>query len=69
MSEHVDTQDCDQRRGPWRFAMPPMLTPMKRGRIDRTVQRTRLFHGLAEVRKTWHAGLRAMLAEAADVSL
>ena len=37
--------------------------PMRRGRVVELIERTRLLHGLPEVRKTWGAGLRALTAE------
>lgn len=37
--------------------------PMHRGHLAELVLRTRLNHGLSEVRKTWHTGLRALLDE------
>lgn len=39
------------------------VTPMIRGHIGDLIERTRLCHGLAEVRKTWGAGIKALLAE------
>lgn len=39
------------------------VTPLHRGHIGDVINRTRLNHGLAEVRKTWGTGLRALLAE------
>lgn len=41
----------------------PMVTLMERGHMAELIFRTRLEHGLAEVRKTWGAGLRALQAE------
>ena len=69
MSERIDTQACDRRRASWHFAMPPMLSPMHRGRFDAVLSRTRCLHGLAEVRKTWRTGLRALVAETSGVVL
>ncbi len=43
-----------------------MLLPMHRGNLDRAVQRMRLTQGLAAIRKTFGAGLRAVLAETGD---
>ena len=40
-----------------------MVTPMERGHLVELVLRTRLLHGLADVRKTWGACLRALQAE------
>lgn len=37
--------------------------PMQRGHVTELIERTRLFHGLPEVRKTWGAGLRALKTE------
>lgn len=36
---------------------------LERGHLHELIERTRLHHGLAEVRKTWGTGLRALLAE------
>lgn len=44
-------------------ARPAMCSPLDRGHIAALIARTRLLHGLGEVRKTWGAGLRALLAE------
>ena len=40
-----------------------IVTPLERGHLTELVLRTRLHHGLAEVRKTWGTGLRALLDE------
>lgn len=40
-----------------------IVTPMERGHLAELVLKTRLNHGLAEVRKTWGAGLKTLLAE------
>jgi hypothetical protein len=37
--------------------------PIDRGHITALIERTRNCHGLPEVRKTWGAGLRTLLAE------
>lgn len=42
-------------------------TPLQRGHIQDLVQRVRLHHGLAEVRRTWGCGLKEMLAEPAHM--
>lgn len=39
------------------------IGPMHRGHLAELVMRTRLNHGLDEVRKTWRTGLRALLDE------
>jgi hypothetical protein len=44
-------------------ARPAMCSPMERGHVAALIARTRLYHGLDEVRKTWGSGLRALLAE------
>lgn len=44
-------------------ARPAMCWPLERGHVAALIARTRLNHGLDEVRKTWGAGLRALLAE------
>ncbi|PKO30474.1 MAG: hypothetical protein CVU36_08645 [Betaproteobacteria bacterium HGW-Betaproteobacteria-9] len=41
----------------------PMVTLMERGHVAELILRTRMNHGLAEVRKTWGAGLRSLQAE------
>lgn len=38
-------------------------TPLHRGRIAEVIDRTRLFHGLLEVRKTWGVGIKALKSE------
>jgi len=40
-----------------------MVTLMERGHVAELILRTRMNHGLAEVRKTWGAGLRSLQAE------
>ena len=42
---------------------PPYCGPMLRGDIANLYERTRYTHGLAEVRRTWRTGLRALRAE------
>lgn len=39
------------------------VSPMNRGHIGDLIERTRVFHGRAEVRKTWGVGIKALLAE------
>ena len=39
------------------------VTPLHRGHISQLYMRTRLNHGLAEVKKTWGVGLKALQAE------
>jgi hypothetical protein len=65
MSNSVASPSCANRlRGDrWTLKVQPMLSPLMRGRMLEVVERTRLHHGLPEVRRTWGAGLRAMLAE------
>ena len=41
---------------------PRHFGPMYMGDLDRVVERTRMIHGPAEVKRTWGLGLRAMLA-------
>lgn len=48
-------------------ARPPALTPMQRGGLHRAIRRQRLAEGLPSIRKTFGAGLRAVLAEPAHV--
>ena len=64
MSNGASTQACDRRRGTYRLPTPPLMVPMHHGELAHVVERTRLTYGLAEVRRTWGCGLRAMLAEA-----
>lgn len=40
-----------------------IVTPLDRGHIGGLIERTRWQHGLAEVRKTWGVGIKALLAE------
>lgn len=40
-----------------------IVTPLDRGHMAEVVMRTRWQHGLAEVRKTWGVGIKALLAE------
>lgn len=39
------------------------VSPLDRGHIADVILRTRLHHGLDEVRKTWGVGIKALLAE------
>lgn len=48
-----------QRLGASRVEASPML----RGHIARLYERTRLWHGRAEVLRTWRAGIRALQGE------
>ena len=41
----------------------PTVSPLRRGHITELIERTRWMHGLAELRTTWRAGIRALLAE------
>jgi hypothetical protein len=59
--------DCHEGRKPLAVPHRALVSPMQRGRIHSLYTRTRLQHGLAEVRRTWGAGLRALLAEPAHV--
>ena len=63
MSNGVNTQDCDRRRGAWRLNCPPLMLPMNHGSLTHAIDRTRLVGGLPEVRRTWGCGLRAIQAE------
>lgn len=63
MSDGVSTQDCSRRRSAYRLPVPPLMMPMHRGQFDRVIERTRLACGLAEVRRIWGVGLRALQAE------
>ena len=44
-------------------SLKTQVTPLDRGHMADLVLRTRVFHGLAEVRKTWGVGIKALLAE------
>lgn len=66
MSNGVNTQSCDRRRGAYRLPCPPLMLPMNHGDLLRTVERSRLQRGLPEVRRTWGCGLRALQAELAQ---
>ena len=59
---------CESRwRGGARRTFPGMhFGPMWRGDLDRVIQRVRVERGVAEVRRTWGAGVRALKAEAAS---
>lgn len=46
---------------------PPLLSPMARGHLHRAIERQRLTQGLPSIRKTFGAGLRALLAEPAHL--
>lgn len=75
LSEHPTIQlDCSTRNRMYadpesreraqRFGMSrARFMPMDRGHIAGLIERTRWMHGLAEVRKTWRTGIRALLAE------
>ena len=43
--------------------------PVNRGDLDRLVRNVHLFHGAAEVRKTWGCSMRALRAEIATGAL
>lgn len=53
------TREQAQRLGHYRAH----VAPMARGHMAALITRTRLLHGLPEVRRTWGAGLRTLLAE------
>lgn len=42
---------------------PPLFQPLSRGGIRSVIERTRLLHGLAEVRRIWGQGLKSLLNE------
>lgn len=69
MSNGASTQRCDRRGGRYRLPHPPLMTPLQRGDLLAAVERTRLVGGLAEVRRTWGCGLRAIQAEARQYSI
>lgn len=66
----LSTVGCRDRRfrsdGPQRRFPDMHFGPMFRGDLDRLVARVRRVRGLAEVRRTWGAGLRALQAELRD---
>lgn len=66
----LTTVTCRTRRyrsdGPQRRFPGAHFGPMFRGDLDRLLERTRLEHGLPEVRRTWGAGMRALQAEFRD---
>lgn len=51
---------------PYRLT-PSHVGPMYRGELGAVLERVRRRHGLAGVRKTWGAGMRALSAEFAEV--
>lgn len=57
--------DCDDAiRGRMPYRLPPChFLPMSRGGMDRVLNRTRMEHGLQEVRRTWGAGYRSLQKE------
>lgn len=69
MSNGVSTQHCNRRSSGYRLPHPPLMTPLQRGDLLAAVERTRLVGGLAEVRRTWGCGLRAIQAEARQYSI
>jgi hypothetical protein len=54
------------RDGPRRTFPDSHFGPLFNGDIDLVLARTRCLHGLAEVRRTWGAGMRALKIEFAD---
>lgn len=67
---HVDCASSSEHTRPGLIATakrvgpaPLNSQPLMRGHIGRLIERTRRQHGLAEVRRTWRTGLRALLAE------
>lgn len=66
----VHCQSPSYRKDVPQRPLPPMhFCGMWRGDVDRLVQRVRREHGLAEVRRTWGAGLRALQVECKEFSL
>lgn len=65
ISNGVITPSCAEgRRGhSYGMAVPPMLTPLSRGRMQQLLERVRRTHGRQEVMRTWGAGMRALAAE------
>jgi hypothetical protein len=55
-------RDRVRHRPPVRV-MKQTFSPMHTGDMDRVLERTRLHHGLKEVRRTWGAGYRALVNE------
>ena len=67
---HVDCASSSEHTRPGLIATAKRLgtSPLhgqlqQRGHIARLIERTRRQHGLAEVKRTWRTGLRALLAE------
>lgn len=65
ISNGAVTPSCAARRRGDTFAMavPPLLTPLTRGRMQHLLQRVRTTHGRQEVQRTWGAGMRVLAAE------
>ncbi|MGA0610542.1 hypothetical protein [Caldimonas sp. KR1-144] len=59
-------RDWSQRQ---RQARTPLFLAMNHGDLVSAVERTRLCHGLKEVRATWGCGLKALRAEIATAGL
>ncbi|MBK1612082.1 hypothetical protein CKO44_01170 [Rubrivivax gelatinosus] len=55
-------QDARRHRSPWP-QQPYHFAPMDAGDLEAVAQRVRLEHGLAEVRRIWGKGLRAMQSD------
>lgn len=66
----VNISCTEARRGHKPYRLAPMHAgPMYRGDLRQLLQRVRWQHGLAGVRNTWGAGMRALTTEFADVVL
>lgn len=63
--------DCDDAlRGLKPYRVPAChFLPMSRGNMAQVLERVRRAHGLAEVRRTWGAGLRFLQAEFAATTV
>lgn len=56
---HADLLEAAKRHG----QSKSRVLPMQRGHIACLIDRTRWLRGMAEVRKTWRTGIRALQAE------
>lgn len=65
ISNGVITPSCAERgRGhTYGMAVPPLLTPLTRGRMQHLLDRVRASGGRQEVMRTWGAGMRTLAAE------
>lgn len=64
----IDCDDTLRGRKPYRVPACHFL-PMTRGSMGNVLERTRLYHGLKEVRRTWGAGMRELQREFAGAGM